>query len=105
MLLPARRAPCLGELILTTLVKSLTSFIFYKKLKPRKVKRLGQGQLESSDLGPQPREGRCGCLRDVEGRGEAAKEKGKKAEKMEVCGDRKSMSEKQMTWVPMSYAQ
>lgn len=44
-------------------------------------------------------------MRDVEGRGEAAKEKGKKAEKMEVCGDRKSMSEKQMTWVPMSYAQ
>lgn len=86
MLLPARRAPCLGELILTTLVKSLTSFIFYKKLKPRKVKRLGQGQLESSDLGPQPREGRCGCLRDVEGRGEAAKRKARRQKRWRCVG-------------------
>jgi hypothetical protein len=71
------------------------------------VERLGQGHTESSDLGPQPREEGegCRCLRDAEGRGVAANEKCKKTEKMESCGDRKPMSEKQMTWVPMSYAQ
>lgn len=44
-------------------------------------------------------------MRDTERRGVAANEKCKKAEKMEGCGGRKFMSEKQMTWVSMSYAQ
>lgn len=36
-------------------------------------------------------------MRNAEGRGVADNEECKKAEKMEGCGDRKSMSEKQMT--------
>lgn len=107
-----RSVACLGKLVFSSPCKVTDTIFILQEIEAQKGEMDSAKVTQSSSLGPQPREERSWCLgkeRELmtgRGRGEGSCQREMQEDREERgLRDRDATSEKQMTRVPMSYAQ